>query len=115
MTAVDARSGPGAEADAALPVRVLLPVVAPEDAPDAIARAYHEISSVLAGTPGLIRNELLHDVHSPRRYTVLAEWASQADFDRWEQSPGHRPATAPLRPYQDPDARPQICRVVAAY
>ncbi|GHF28107.1 antibiotic biosynthesis monooxygenase family protein [Streptomyces morookaense] len=84
-------------------VRVLVYARTPEEAPgpDAVTEAYHRISEALHGTPGLLGNELLHSRLDPRRFVVMSEWESLDAFRRWEQGPGHRGTTAPLRPYQD--------------
>ncbi|WP_433722083.1 antibiotic biosynthesis monooxygenase family protein [Actinoplanes sp. CA-051413] len=72
-----------------------------------IADAYHRVSSELAGTAGLLGNELLRCRDEPDRLVVLSEWASLADFQRWERTAGHRAATAPLRPFQEHAAPPR--------
>jgi heme oxygenase (mycobilin-producing) len=82
-------------------LRVLVYVVSPADEPNAVEVAYHRISQDLAGTPGLIGNELLRSVYEPLGFLVMSEWESLAAFRAWEQSSGHRRKTAPLRPYQD--------------
>lgn len=97
------------------PVRVLLYARAPEADPGAVERAYHEISRELAGTPGLVGNELLRSVHDPGSLAVLSEWRDKDAFDVWERSSGHRPATAALRPFQDPVRGFGIYEVVGRY
>ncbi|MGW2425635.1 antibiotic biosynthesis monooxygenase family protein [Streptomyces sp. NPDC001709] len=83
--------------------RVLVHARVPEDATgaDAVTTAYHHISKALRGTPGLLGNELLRSRLDPRCFVVMSEWESLEAFQRWEQGPGHRETTAPLRPYQD--------------
>ncbi len=83
-------------------VRVLVHCRAPEDGgEDAVMSAYHAISERLAGTPGLLGNQLMRSVLAPGEFTVISEWAGMTEFLAWEQGPDHRDATAPLRPYQD--------------
>jgi heme-degrading monooxygenase HmoA len=82
-------------------IRVLVYVAAPPTAPDAVSRAYHRISAELAVTPGLIGNELMRSAAEPTGYVVMSEWANMAAFRAWEEGPGHRGVTAPLRRYQD--------------
>lgn len=82
-------------------LRVLLHAIAPGDDPGAIERAYHDISTALAGTPGLLGNELLSSTLEPGRFIVMSEWESAEAFRTWEEGAGHRGTTAPLRPYQD--------------
>ncbi|GAA2204459.1 antibiotic biosynthesis monooxygenase [Nonomuraea monospora] len=81
-------------------VRVLVHATAPGGDLQAVTHAYHLISRTLAGTPGLLGNELLRSAHRPGEYAVLSEWASVEAFRAWEGGPGHRAATAPLRPFQ---------------
>lgn len=82
-----------------------------------IVDAYHEISRALAGTDGLLRNELLRDVLDPANFVVLSEWESLDAFRTWESGAEHRAVTSPLRPYQDPSrGRPfGLYEVPAAY
>ncbi|WP_033775430.1 antibiotic biosynthesis monooxygenase family protein [Salinispora oceanensis] len=68
---------------------------------EALTAAYHTISDALAGTPGLLHNELLRDSTDPTNFIVLSEWESIGAFHSWESGTGHRDTTAPLRPYQD--------------
>jgi heme-degrading monooxygenase HmoA len=89
MTATDRRA------------RVMLFCRAPQGDGDPIADAYHTISSGLAGTPGLLGNELLRDVMEPDGFIVLSEWESLAAFRSWESGSAHRGTTSPLRQYQD--------------
>jgi heme-degrading monooxygenase HmoA len=81
-------------------VQVLLFAAAPED-PDAVREAYQAISRRLVDTPGLLGNTLLERTDEPGRFVVVSEWRSLDAFLAWERSPGHRPATAALRPYHD--------------
>ncbi|GAA0297211.1 antibiotic biosynthesis monooxygenase [Streptomyces polychromogenes] len=84
-------------------VRVLVHARAPEgeEGAQAVSAAYHRISEALRGTPGLLGNELLHSRVDGRNFVVMSEWESPEAFQAWEQGPGHRSTTAPLRPYQD--------------
>ncbi|WP_433336454.1 antibiotic biosynthesis monooxygenase family protein [Spirillospora sp. CA-294931] len=82
-------------------LRVLLYATAPEQDPGAVARAYHEISAALAGTPGLLGNELLSSTLEPGHFIVMSEWESPEAFKTWEQGAAHKGTTAPLRPFQD--------------
>ena len=98
--------------------RVLIFYRAPSDDPDVIEKSYHETSQALADTPGLLRNELLHDVADRAGYAVLSEWESLASFAKWEKGPTHRGNTSPMRPYQDRENHTKhygIYKVVAAY
>lgn len=98
-------------------VRVLVYAAPPDDQPDAVDDAYHRISAALAGTPGLVGNDLMRSAGEPHSFIVMSEWENLAAFQAWEQGQSHRNTTAPLRPYQD--ARPAgsfgLYEVVASY
>jgi heme-degrading monooxygenase HmoA len=96
-------------------VRVLV-YHATEDV-DGIERAYHEVSKVLAGVPGMLGNELLRSAPDPTSFVVVSRWADLAAFNEWEQGPAHKDSTAPLRPFRDTRlARPfGIYAVEASY
>lgn len=81
--------------------RVLVWYRAPQHDPAAIERAYEEVSRELAGTPGLLGNELLRSGDGSGRMLVMSEWESLDAFRTWEEGVHHRGATSPLRPYQD--------------
>jgi heme-degrading monooxygenase HmoA len=68
---------------------------------EAVTAAYHAVSAELAGTPGLLSNELLTSVHDPTWVLVMSEWTDRASFDAWEQGSTHKGQTAALRPYRD--------------
>ncbi|AWK08777.1 antibiotic biosynthesis monooxygenase [Streptomyces spongiicola] len=86
-------------------VRVLLYLRASQQDVPAVEEAYHRISRDLAGTPGLLGNELLREVTDRGAYAVLSEWESMAAFRGWEAGSAHRGTTSPLRPYQDSERR----------
>nr|ADG86327.1 monooxygenase [Streptomyces sp. SANK 61196] len=98
-------------------VRIVLYLRAEEAEASAVAEAYHHISGDLAGTPGLLGNELLREVTDPGAYAVLSEWESMAAFRDWEAGSAHRGTTSPLRPYQDGERRSPFAlfEVAAAY
>lgn len=96
-------------------VRVMLYLRASEDRAPAVAEAYHRISADLAGTPGLLGNELLREVSDPGAFAVLSDWESLPAFQAWESGSAHRGTTSPLREYQDSArARPFALFEVAA-
>ncbi|MGC5021004.1 antibiotic biosynthesis monooxygenase family protein [Micromonospora sp. DT47] len=110
-------SPPSAAAPGAARVRVLIHAAAPPTEQGAVEEAYHRISADLAGTPGLLGNELLRLADDPGRFVVMSEWESLAAFRSWEAGASHRGTTAPLRRYQGPPLdRPfGIYEVAAAY
>ncbi|MEU7834270.1 MULTISPECIES: antibiotic biosynthesis monooxygenase [unclassified Nonomuraea] len=98
-------------------LRVLLHTVAPESGPSGLEQAYRQISEELAGTPGLLGNELMHSLLDPGTFVVMSEWESLEAFRVWEEGSTHRQSTAPLRPYQDQRRQDRygIYEVVAFY
>ncbi|MER7394202.1 antibiotic biosynthesis monooxygenase [Streptomyces sp. NPDC000151] len=83
----------------------------------AIMAAYHEASRRMAGTPGLLGNELMHQVGRPDSYAVVSHWDSWESFETWEAGPEHKDQTAPLREFRDTAReRPfEIYKVLASY
>jgi heme-degrading monooxygenase HmoA len=69
--------------------------------PEAVHRAYHEVSSAMADVPGMLGNELLESVAGRPGIVVLSRWRNLQAFLAWEQGVQHRQSTAPLRPFQD--------------
>ncbi|GII78899.1 hypothetical protein Sru01_38810 [Sphaerisporangium rufum] len=82
-------------------VRVALYLNEPESDKGSVETAYHQISTTLAGRPGLRGNELLRSLRDPRRYAVLSEWDDVPAYREWERSPEHLPTTSPLARYHD--------------
>lgn len=63
--------------------------------------AYHEAGRLLAGTPGLLGNELLRSLHDPDGFVVASSWSSRREFDAWERGNDHKGQTGPLRRFTD--------------
>ncbi|MFD8526711.1 antibiotic biosynthesis monooxygenase family protein [Streptosporangium canum] len=107
----------GAGGSGASRARVLIYTAAPSEEPGAVEEAYHQISRDLAGTPGLLGNELLRAADDPAAFVVMSEWESLAAFRSWEEGAAHRGTTTPLRRYQRaPDGRPfGVYEVTAVY
>jgi len=82
-------------------VRVLLYASSPKAEPDAVHDIYHQVSQRLAGTPGLLKSELLQDVSDACDFVIMSEWSSLTAFRTWDDGPDHTSATAPLRPYHN--------------
>jgi heme-degrading monooxygenase HmoA len=97
--------------------RVMIWHRAPHGDTGAIEQAYEQISKQLAGTPGLLGNELLRAADDASRLLVMSEWESLAAFKEWEEGVSHRGTTSPLRRYQDRerDRFYEIYEVTAAY
>jgi heme-degrading monooxygenase HmoA len=74
---------------------------------DGFERAFTEVRSTMAGTPGLLTDELLREPGEVEvgaggaaiRYVMLSEWASESEFRAWEDGGDHRDTSAPMRPY----------------
>jgi heme-degrading monooxygenase HmoA len=82
-------------------IRVLVWYRCPPTDLDGFTAAFHEIGTHLAAVPGLLRSELLRARRDEGSLIVASEWESADAFAAWESSDGHRPTTAPLRPYLD--------------
>lgn len=82
---------------------------------DSLTAAYHAVSEDLAGTPGLLGNELLTSVHDPNSFLVMSEWSDLKSFQEWEQGSSHKGTTAPLRQYRDERLGYGIFQVDAEY
>lgn len=70
-----------------------------------LERTYHEISRRLAGTPGLLGNELWRSADDPDGYAVMSEWKDLAAFQTWADDPEQHQATTALRAYRRPGDR----------
>jgi len=82
-----------------------------------VLAAYHEASRRMAGTPGLLGNQLMNELGRPRSYVVVSHWDSWTSFETWERGPQHKDQTAPLRAFRDTERdRPfEIYNVLAHY
>ncbi|MGW1221365.1 antibiotic biosynthesis monooxygenase family protein [Streptomyces californicus] len=82
-----------------------------------VLAAYHEASRRMAGTPGLLGNQLMSEVGRPDSYVVVSHWDAWESFETWESGSEHKEQTAPLRAFRDTErVRPfEIYRVLAAY
>ncbi|MCX5126143.1 antibiotic biosynthesis monooxygenase [Streptomyces sp. NBC_00347] len=80
-------------------VRVMVSARVEEKDQGAFEEAYRQVTSVVRGTPGHLRDELLRDAEQPGRYILLAEWESEEAFRTWEDAPSHREMAAPMFPY----------------
>ncbi|MZD07210.1 antibiotic biosynthesis monooxygenase [Streptomyces sp. SID5785] len=83
-------------------VRVVVYLRADDDGPDALERAYREISWVRPGAvPGLLCSELLRDVDRPAEFALHSEWESLEAYRTWQFGPDHKDNPSALRPFQD--------------
>ncbi|MGF7236035.1 MAG: FAD-dependent monooxygenase [Frankia sp.] len=79
-------------------VRVLVTTTVPAGDEETFERGFLEVAELMRGTPGHIREELLHESGTPT-YHLLAEWTSAAAFHAWVTDPRHVEKTGPLIPY----------------
>ncbi|MGI5377692.1 antibiotic biosynthesis monooxygenase family protein [Streptomyces sp. CA-251387] len=82
-----------------------------------VLAAYHEASRRMAGTPGLLGNQLMNELGRPDSYVVVSHWDSWKSFETWERGAEHKDQTAPLREFRDTERdRPfEIYQVLASY
>jgi heme-degrading monooxygenase HmoA len=88
-------------------VRVMVFASVDADRADGFERAFTEVRATMAGTPGLLTDELLREPGEIEvgeggavvRYVMLSEWASEQEFRAWEEGGDHRDTSAPMRPY----------------
>lgn len=78
-----------------LPIRIDLTTRVAPGEEDAFERAYQIVASRLAGTPGLVREELLKEPGS-YVYHIFAEWETEQDFVNWVEDPSHADQSGPL-------------------
>lgn len=98
--------------------RILVFYRSPADDPTAVERVYHQVSGHMAGTEGMLGNQLMKDITDPGSYVIASDWVDMAAFSVWDKSVDHR-RTTPLDPYQDSDPSRRkhfgIFEVVARY
>lgn len=80
-------------------VRIMVSARVQEKDQEAFEEAYRQVTAVVKGTPGHLRDELLRDAEQPGRYILLAEWESEEAFRTWEDALSHREMAAPMFPY----------------
>lgn len=78
-----------------LPIRIDLTTRVSPGEEQAFEHAYQIVASRLAGTPGLVREELLKEPGS-FVYHIFAEWESEQDFINWVEDPSHADQSGPL-------------------
>jgi 2-polyprenyl-6-methoxyphenol hydroxylase-like FAD-dependent oxidoreductase/heme-degrading monooxygenase HmoA len=62
-------------------------------------RGYAEVLRRMAGVPGYLREDLLHELGSDL-YHIFAQWRSEAEFFRWIGNPAHAQEEAgPIAPF----------------
>ncbi|WP_131747164.1 FAD-dependent oxidoreductase [Frankia sp. Cppng1_Ct_nod] len=79
-------------------VRVLVTTTVPIGEEETFEQAFLEVAAQMRGTPGHIREELLHEPGT-QTYHLLAEWTSKDAFLTWVQDPRHTDKTRQLLPH----------------
>ncbi|OLT21352.1 hypothetical protein BJF79_46805 [Actinomadura sp. CNU-125] len=82
-------------------LRVLVHLVEPAGRRGAVPAAYEEARETLAGTAGLLADELLGSVTDARRFVLVMEWEGRRQYAAWEREHRARGHRSPLRPFQD--------------
>ncbi|MFJ3659077.1 antibiotic biosynthesis monooxygenase family protein [Streptomyces sp. NPDC090119] len=82
-----------------------------------VLAAYHEASRRMAGTPGLLGNQLMTELGRPDSFVVVSHWETWTAFETWEGGAAHKDQTAPLRAFRDTGrTRPfEVYKVLASY
>jgi heme-degrading monooxygenase HmoA len=74
---------------------------------ETLESAYEERARLVlqqaVSTPGFISGETLVDSHDPNHRITLANWRSEADWDRWYHSDTRKDLMAELVPMMDRD------------
>lgn len=83
------------------PVRVVIYLREPADAPGAVATAYQEIDWVNDPAKGLRYSELLRDAEDQHDFVLHSEWDHLDAFRAWQNGPQHQSRPSALRPFQD--------------
>jgi 2-polyprenyl-6-methoxyphenol hydroxylase-like FAD-dependent oxidoreductase/heme-degrading monooxygenase HmoA len=79
-------------------VRVLVTTLVRPGEEEEFEQAYATVAEQMRGTPGHVREELLHEPGA-QTYHLLAEWTSKADFLGWVTAPKHTDKTGPMIPF----------------
>lgn len=82
-------------------IRVLIERHIAESLEEAYEQRARLVLQQAVAAPGFISGETLVDSHDPNHRITLANWRSEADWDRWYQSPERRDLMAELVPMMD--------------
>lgn len=76
---------------------------------ESLASAYEERSrSILqqaVSAPGFVSGETLVNAHDPNHRITLANWRSEADWDRWYHSADRQQLLSEVKPMMDQDEK----------
>ncbi|PSF04969.1 antibiotic biosynthesis monooxygenase [Marinobacter fuscus] len=84
-------------------IRVLIERHIAETLETAYEERARKVLQRAVNTPGFISGETLVDSHDPNHRITLANWRSEADWDRWYHSPDRKELMAELAPMMDRD------------
>lgn len=82
-------------------IRVLIERHIAETLEDAYEERARRVLQQAVSAPGFISGETLADSHDPNHRITLANWRSEADWDRWYHSEERREFMAELVPMMD--------------
>jgi heme-degrading monooxygenase HmoA len=77
-------------------LRVLFLLKVEPEATGRFLAAYDRICADVAGVPGHLMDQVCQSTADPRDWVITSEWRSLADFEAWENGPGHRELAWPL-------------------
>lgn len=84
-------------------IRVLIERHIAETLESAYEERSRRVLQRAVAAPGFISGETLVDSHDPNHRITLANWRSEADWNRWHQSDDRRSLMAELVPMMDKD------------
>ena len=84
-------------------IRVLIERHIAETLESAYEDRARKVLQQAVSAPGFISGETLVDCRAPNHRMTLANWRSEADWDRWYRSPERRELMAELPPMMDRD------------
>jgi len=84
-------------------IRVLIERHIAESLEEAYEQRARFVLQHAVAAPGFISGETLVDSHDPNHRITLANWRSEADWDRWYHSQERRDLMAELVPMMDKD------------
>ncbi|WP_372983194.1 antibiotic biosynthesis monooxygenase [Marinobacter sediminum] len=82
-------------------IRVLIERHIAESLEDAYEQRARKVLQQAVSAPGFISGETLSDRHDPNHRITMANWRSEADWDRWFHSEERRELMSELVPMMD--------------
>ncbi len=82
-------------------IRVLIERHIAESLEDAYEQRARKVLQQAVSAPGFISGETLCDRHDPNHRITMANWRSEADWDRWFHSEERRELMSELVPMMD--------------